>query len=209
MGPGIAPQAMDWLHANSLYYEPQDGSIIWSSRHQDWLMKVDYGNGSGTGNILWRMGAGGDFTFNNLYNDAWPWFSHQHDAGLENDGAGPMTLYDDGDTRVAAPPLGLGYGNSRGMALTMDEPGLLVTPVLSTDLGVYSTGLGSGQLLPNGNYFFLAPAVALQKNNLVGSYAIEIYPTPGSASGTEVYDLLTTEAYRAWRMSSMYVPPTT
>jgi arylsulfate sulfotransferase len=89
LGPGIAPLAKDWLHANSLYYQPQDGSIVWSSRHQDWVIKVDYNNGSGTGNILWLMGQDGDFTFNNIYNDPWPWFSHQHEAGIENGGLGP------------------------------------------------------------------------------------------------------------------------
>ena len=62
LGTGIAPLAKDWLHANSLYYWPTDtfggasGDIIWSSRHQDWVMKIDYNNGTGTGNILWRMG---------------------------------------------------------------------------------------------------------------------------------------------------------
>lgn len=68
LNSGIAPKAYDWLHANSLYYWPQDGSIIWSSRHQDWIMKVNYQNGSGDGKMLWRLGQGGDFVFNNIYN---------------------------------------------------------------------------------------------------------------------------------------------
>src|SRR5579871_1383502 len=45
----IAPLAHDWLHANTLYYwpAPQDGNttggdIIWSSRHQDRIYRVDY-----------------------------------------------------------------------------------------------------------------------------------------------------------------------
>ena len=62
LGSSIAPLAHDWLHANSLYYwpAPQNGStsgdIIWSSRHQDWIFRIDYKDGAGTGNILWRMG---------------------------------------------------------------------------------------------------------------------------------------------------------
>src|SRR6266850_1347617 len=78
--PGIAPKAMDWMHSNSLYYGPQSGDLLVSSRHQDWVFKVDYKNGAGTGNILWRLGLNGDFTFNNFNNDPYPWFSHQHDA---------------------------------------------------------------------------------------------------------------------------------
>jgi arylsulfate sulfotransferase len=210
LGSGIAPLAHDWLHANSLYYQSQDGSIIWSSRHQDWIMKIDYDNGSptATGNILWRMGQDGDFVFNNIYNDPWPWFSHQHEAGIENNGGGPMTIFDNGNTRVSPPPLGLGSGDSRGMSLTVDQPGLQVTPVLSVDLGVYSTAMGSAQLLSGGDYFFLAAAVNLTPT-VITSYSDEILPTAGTDTGTKVFNLEGTESYRAWRMPSLYQPPTT
>lgn len=208
LGAGIAQKAKDWLHANSLYYWPQDGSIIWSSRHQDWVMKVDYGNGSGTGNILWRMGPDGDFTFNNIYNDPWPWFSHQHDAGIENGGTGVMTIFDNGNTRVSPPPAGLGSGNSRGMALTVDEAAKQVTPVLSADLGEYSIAMGSAQLLANGNYFF-QPAMVIKGLNLVAAYSIEIFPTPGTATGTQVLNLEGPEHYRGWQMVNLYTVPTT
>ena len=204
LGPGIAPQAKDWLHANTLYYWPRDGSLIWSSRHQDWVMKVDYNNGSGAGNILWRMGPYGDFIFNNVYNDTWPWFSHQHDAGMENNGAGPLTVFDNGNTRISQ----LGGGNSRGMALQIDEAQMQVTPLLSADLGVFSQALGSAQLLSGGDYFFLAPAVVIG-NIVIGSYSLEILPTPGTDTGTQVWNVLGTESYRAWRMPSLYKPPTT
>ena len=117
-------------------------------------MKIDYNDGSGTGNILWRLGPGGDFTFNKVNADPWPWFSHQHDVGIENGGLGPMTLFDNGDTRISPPtgpgsstgPIpGLGSNcgpsdcNSRGMALTIDETTMQATPVMSQDLGVYSS----------------------------------------------------------------------
>ena len=34
------------------------------------------------------MGLDGDFTINST--DPWPWFSRQHDVGIENDGTGVM-----------------------------------------------------------------------------------------------------------------------
>ena len=140
LSPGnIASVAHDWLHANTLYYWPNSGGsskttgdLLWSSRHQDWVMKIDYQDGAGSGDIIWRMGPSGDFQFENAYNDPWPWFSHQHDAGIENGGTGPMTLFDNGNTRVSQPSLstggvpGLGGScgpndcDSRGMALTFD-----------------------------------------------------------------------------------------
>lgn len=215
LGPGIAPTGKDWLHANSLYYWPKDnsggasGDIIWSARHQDWVMKIDYNNGVGTGNILWRMGPSGDFNFNNVYNDPWPWFSHQHEVGIESNGA--MTLFDNGNTRIST----LGSSgckpsdcNSRGMALTFNESTLQVTPVLSADLGYDSIAMGSAQLLADGNYFFLAGAVIV--NTASQSSALEILPTSGTDTGTVVLNLQQNqESYRGWQMPSLYIVPKT
>lgn len=204
--PGVTTVANDWLHQNCLYYDPVDGNLILSARHQDWLYKVQYQNGAGNGNILWRMGLGGDFTFNNINDDPYPWFSHQHDAGIENTSTNLMTVFDNGNTRLAPPPIGLGSGNSRGMAFIMDETNMTVTPVLSQGLGYFSYALGSAQLLSNGNYFFLnglvtppTPAVA---------HAVEVLPTSGTA-GSVIWNLQSSKAYRAWLMPNLYLPPTT
>jgi len=224
LGPGTAPQANDWLHANSVYYDPQDGSLIWSSRHQDWIMKVDYESGSpsATGNILWCMGQDGGFTFNNIYNDPWPWFSHQHEAGIQNSGLGVLTVLDNGNTRISPQPLGLGQPgcepndcNSRGMVLTVQQTctgtpptctNLQVSPDLAVNLGVFSEAMGSADLLSNNNYFFLASLVETPPT--VTSYSIEILPTSGTDTGTQVFNLAGPQSYRAWRMPSLYAPPT-
>ncbi len=125
--PGVAPIASDWMHSNSLFYNKGDGTFIMSSRAQDWVLKINYGYGSGDGAILWRMGVDGDFAFNNTANDPYPWFSHQHDVGVEADGV--MTLFDNGNTRIYA-----SGGNSRGMALEFDETTLQVTPAFVQDV---------------------------------------------------------------------------
>jgi len=214
LGPGIAPLAHDWLHSNTLYYwpAPQDGDsqgdIIWSSRHQDWVMRIDYKDGTGTGDILWRMGLDGDFTFNNINNDPWPWFSHQHEVEIALNAAGPMTLFDNGNTRIT--DLGSSCGpsdcDSRGTALTFDETTMQVTPVLSVVLGVYSHALGSVQILDNNNYFLdtgYVPVTATTDE----SQLIEILPTAGTTTGTQVLSIQGPGSYRAWRMTSMYTPP--
>jgi hypothetical protein len=217
LGSGVSPFSKDWLHSNSIYYWPQNGDLILSSRHQDWIMKIDYNNGTGTGNILWRLGPCGDFTFNNIYNDPWPWNSHQHDVGLENAGAGPMTIFDNGNTRISPPTgpgsstgcmPGVGSGNSRGMAVNFNETTLQVTPVLSADLGGYSTADGSAQLLFDGRYFFV-PAVVLLNLTTEDSYSIQILPTAGTDTGTQVLNLQSTSVYRGWQMPSFYNPPAT
>jgi len=222
IGSGIAPKAPDWLHSNSLYYWPTDsdggasGDILMSYRNQDWIGKIDYNNGTGTGNILWLLGPCGPFSFNNTYNDPWPWNSSQHEVGIENNGAGPMTIFDNGDTRVSPPTgpgsstgcmAGVGSGDSRGMALTVDEANLQVSPVLSDDLGVYSPSSGSAQLLNNGYYFFLAAQVLTHPGT--ASFSIELKPTRGTETGTIMLDLQGTTAYRGWRMPNLYSPPIT
>jgi hypothetical protein len=185
-------------------------------------MKVDYQDGAGTGNILWRMGPSGDFTFVNTYNDPWPWFSHQHDAGIEDNGTGVLTVMDNGNTRISprtgpgsstggVPGLGADCGphdcNTRGMAVTFSESTMQVMPVMSVDLGVYSDAMGSAQLLANGNYFFL-PATVLSGNTDYG-YDIEIQPTPGAGTGTQVLNISGPGSYRSWQMPNLYSPPTT
>jgi hypothetical protein len=202
LGTGIAPTAKDWLHANSLYYWPQNGDLLLSSKNQDWVMKVDYDNGAGSGNILWLMGLEGDFEFINVFNNLWPWFSHQHDVSLISNG-GTVLLFDNGDTRIAPPPIGLGPSgcepddcDSRGMALTFSESAMTVTPVLSVNLQVYSPADGSAQILSNGNFFFQAPLVSTM--NGVSNYAIEIN------SVAQVLNVQGPEGYRGWRMGSLY-----
>jgi hypothetical protein len=204
----LATSAQDWTHGNSIYYKASEGDFWVSLRNQDWLIKINYKNGTGAGNVLWRMGREGNFTFENVNNDPWPWFSHQHEAGMENNGAGPLTLFDNGNTRVSAPPLGLGKDcepndcDSRGMSLTVSETALTVTPLLSQSLGLYANSVGAAQLLSDGNYFFSAGAVLTQE--------MEIFPTPGTVNGVQVLNLSNPNpSYRGWQMPTLYDPPTT
>jgi hypothetical protein len=196
----LANVANDWTHTNSIYYMASSGDLLLSLRNQDWLLKVDYANGIGVGDIVWRMGIDGDFTFNNINNDPFPWFSHQHDTEYQTNGA--LTVFDNGNTRVAPPPIGLGVpAASRGMALTVDETNMVVTPVLSVGLGVFCEVMGSAALLYNGNYFF-QPGLPL-------SYDVQILPDPGTTTGLQVYSLSGPPyTYRAWQMPNLYTAPT-
>jgi len=154
----------------------------------------------------------------NTYNDPWPWFSHQHDAGIENGGTGVFDVMDNGNTRLSppgkstggVPGLGTHCGpddcHTRGMALTIDETNMQVAPVLSVDLGVFSFAMGSAQLLADGNYFFLAAEVAVGGADNNG-YAIQIQPTPGTDTGPQVMNISGPSSYRAWQMPNLYTPP--
>ena len=54
----------DWTHSNALVYTA-DGNLLLSIRHQSWIIKVDYEDGTGDGHIVWKLGQEGDYTLLN------------------------------------------------------------------------------------------------------------------------------------------------
>src|SRR5579885_2868584 len=115
----------DWTHANSIAWSPADGNLIVSLRSQDWVIKIAYGNGTGDGHVIWRLGPGGDFTINST--DPYPWFTHQHDVRYINDTT--ITLFYDGNIRVGTTP----EKDSRGQELVLDEKTMTATLVVNAD----------------------------------------------------------------------------
>lgn len=190
MQPGCPPVqsiANDWLHSNSLEYLP-DGNFLLSLRHQDWVIKIDYRDGAGSGNVLWRLGKDGDFAMTSSGPD--PWFSHQHSAALSGNA---VWLFDNGNTRHAADPA----ATSRGQVLNIDEAGRSVSIVLNADLGNYSPALGSAERLENGNYHFLA-------GNLSNGHSQSTEVVPGGAGDFTVD--APNPAYRSFRMKNLSTP---
>jgi hypothetical protein len=92
----------DWTHTNAVIYSADDGNLIISIRHQNWLVKVDYANGTGAGDILWKLGYQGDF---GLVGGTEPsdWFYAQHGPSFvtaNTTGKFSLALFDNGDDRV-------------------------------------------------------------------------------------------------------------
>jgi hypothetical protein len=218
---------------------PDSGDLLVSMRDQDQVIRLNYNNGAGScapppaaSCIGWYMGPPdgltvppNSFTIDNSTNDVWPWFSHQHDVTYVNGGqpvtvngptgpiTGPLlTIFDNGNTRYSATPLGLGANcgpsdcNSRGMALIVDQATMTVLPVFLQDLGVKATALGSAQLLMNttpNNY-----AIGTGLNPAVPAEALEISPTTGAVTGTVVLNVQgSSYSYRTWQMPNLYSPP--
>ncbi len=198
-GPGCPPlrlatNANDWLHGNSIQETP-DGHLLYSTRHQDWVVKISYDSGYGDGHVIWKLGKDGDFSF--VSNDSFPWFSHQHDANFGALDPSLLLVFDDGNTRVAQ----FGGGNSRGQVFQVDEVNRTVTPVLSADLGVYSLALGSAQALSDGSYHFDAGYVQ-EGANPADSYSFQM-----DSNGNLLYKANTAALlYRSFRLADMYTP---
>jgi len=194
----LAPNANGWLHSNSLNYLP-DGDIVMSIPEQDWVVKIDYKNGKGSGKILWRLGKDGDFTAKS--DDPYPWFSYQHDAGFDP-ATGLLVLFDDGHRRKDKFP----KANNRGQAWKIDEANRTATLVMNADLGVYSQAVGSAQPLSDGDYSWESGFIDPGPAGLAQIHSVTTETSPdGKIVGSEqTYGALT---YRSFRVASMYTAP--
>ncbi|MFQ5740560.1 MAG: aryl-sulfate sulfotransferase [Acidobacteriota bacterium] len=191
----LAEEANDWLHSNSIDYSPVDGSLLVSVRNQDWLIKVDYQDGTGSGAVLWRLGAEGDFSLSS--GGTFPFQSHQHDGNFLNTFDG-IVVFDNGNTRCRLDP---SLCFSRGQVYSIDETNMTATLLLSEDLGSYSVGVGSAQELLNGNFFFNS---GLQFELGAGEFATSQELLP---DGSQNFKLRTSYSlYRTFRLRSLYDP---
>ena len=192
---GVCPRTLsdspnDWTHSNGIS-ETEDGNLLLSIRSQDWVIKIDYQNGYGSGNILWRLGKDGDFTIQS--DDPNPWFSHQHDANFEPGNPSRLMLLDNGNGRNLEDP----DSHSRGQVLQLDEQTMVAKLAVNVDLGQYSFALGSAQRLPSGNYFFNAGFLSDG-----GAVASEV-----DSQGKTAFSIHTAApCYRTWRLPDLYTP---
>jgi hypothetical protein len=204
-GPGQAPVAHDWTHGNTVTYTPADGNIIISFRHQDWVIKIDYADGKGSGRILWRLGEEGDFEIMQALpaDDPHPWFSAQHQPMIyaQNE----LVVYDNSNARNDQDPA----ANSRGQVYILDEKSRTATLVTNADLGVYASFLGSAQKLSNGNYHFLSGGIAGDQPAPIPGFPAGL--SESTETDPEGYITYTLQApyhttYRSFRMKGMYRP---
>lgn len=188
----LAPVANDWTHMNSLFYIPSTGDLLVSLRDLDWVLKIDFNNGAGTGDIIWTLGMGGNFNIES--SDPYPWFSHQHDVAYQLNGTQILSLFDNGNTRIAENPGGV----SRGQVLSIDESAFTATLELNVNMSGFSPAVGSAQRLNNGDYHF--EAGWLNPGADVYAQAVEVLPNGGY--NFELQDNSST--YRGYRMDSLY-----
>ncbi|MFZ0732669.1 MAG: aryl-sulfate sulfotransferase [Candidatus Sulfotelmatobacter sp.] len=150
----------DWTHSNALVYSQDDGNLLLSMRHQSWVIKIDYENGAGTGDIIWKLGYQGDFTLLNSTSPA-DWFSAQHDANIASPnttGDFQLALFDNGLNRVLDSS-GTTCG-STGAAACYSRPAIfdvnettMTAQLLWSYPTVFSLWGGVTQELPNTNMF--------------------------------------------------------
>ena len=207
----------DWTHSNAVVYSPTDDNLLLSMRHQSWILKINYQNGAGPGNIVWHLGYQGDFALTKggvPTDDPSQWFSFQHFPSIVSQEGSQTTLavWDNGDNRIldnsgticgAAPAYIPCY--SRATQLQLDEGSMIASLLWLDPLQYFGVWGGSINELANGNVEFdlnapLVPPVpnvaslvqeVTQASNPQVVWQMEV--TPGADT-----------AYRAYRFPSLY-----
>ncbi len=92
----------DWTHSNAMLYSSDDHNLLVSMRHQNWIIKIEFLDGAGSGKVMWRLGEGGDFK---LVSGADPedWFYAQHGMNYftpNTTGVFRIGLMDNGNDRI-------------------------------------------------------------------------------------------------------------
>jgi arylsulfate sulfotransferase len=198
----------DWTHSNALLYSPDDGNLLISMRHQNWILKIDYENGKGSGAVLWHLGEGGDFALQGGV-DPTDWFYAQHGPsfiGSQTAGKFTLTLFDNGDDRMF--PTGVTCGAagappclySTVPILQIDETAKTASLTFNYPAPQYSFFGGNSEQLSNGDIEFDESAAS---GTALASAVFEI--TQGTSPQVVWQMNITgTYAYRAMRLPSLY-----
>jgi hypothetical protein len=196
----------DWTHSNAVLYTKDDGNLIVSSRSQSWVMKVDYRDGKGSGNLLWRMGKDGDLRLLNGV-DPVDWSYGQHDpeiVGKHSAGVFRLSLMDNGNDRVLANG---GICGTKGNAACYST-----VPVYEIDEQAKTARLVFHQVYPPSQYSVWGGSVTPLANGDLDAdlcfqqrasnvYELTQGPTPRTVWRLNVQG---TNLYRTQRLPSLY-----
>jgi arylsulfate sulfotransferase len=206
----------DWTHTNAVIYSKDDGNLIISIRHQNWLVKIPYQNGLGSGDPIWRLGYQGDFTLLNADGSAdttdTDWFFAQHgpsSVSTNTTGKFSLVLFDNGDDRGVAVPV---TGGTCGVAgqpacfstvpiFDIDENAKTAMFVVHPNTEDYSFFGGNAEVLENNNVEYAESS----NGSLAGANGTILEVTQSSSPQTVWKMVIAGQySYRGFRMPSLY-----
>lgn len=197
----------DWTHANALFYAADDGNLLISLRHQHWVLKLDYRDGQGSGDVLWKLGYQGDFDLGS--GAPANWFYAQHDANIvspNTTGDVQLAVFDNGNYRVldsggtTCDPTGSGTPcYSRAAIFDVNENTRVANVAWAYTLPFSFWG-GVTQLLPNSNIFV---DVTTPADNPTGARVLELTQVPNSEIIWQL-DINGQNSYRTIHLPSLY-----
>jgi len=205
LDPNRHPEGLpDWTHSNALVLTA-DGNLLLSMRNQSWILKINYANGAGNGNVLWTMGEDGDVTL--LGGDPSQWFYGQHYPNVlsTNGTQSIMAVFDDGNLRIDSSGAACGATPSspacytRATIYQIDES-TNTAVLLWQDLpGFFSWWGGSIDVLSNGD-------VEFDSSEPFNTTSSQINEVTQSDNPLTVWQMTITgeNAYRGYRIPSLY-----
>jgi hypothetical protein len=198
----------DWTHSNAVVYEPSDGNLLLSMRHQSWVLKIDYANGSGTGKVISRLGWEGDYELSQNgvpTSDTNLWFSFQHFPSIisQNGSKTTLTIWDNGDARVdSSGKICLGGCYSLASVFEVDDSAMVANVLWTHAPGYFSLWGGSINQLENTNVEFDLNAPFPSS---VAPWASEVQEVTQTSTPKIVWKMdISPNAYRAYRIPSLY-----
>ena len=197
----------DWTHSNSMLYSADDHNLLLSVRHQNWILKIDFNDGKGSGNIVWKLGEGGDFQLKGGA-DPVDWFYAQHDPAYfspNTSGVFKLGVMDNGDDRplpdgtICSQPAKCDY--STVPVYLVDENARTATLIehYVPPPSLYSYFGGNVDLLGNGNleadFCGVSTGAVVQELNMRGGATPQLVWQAVTQSSSQ---------YRAERLPSLY-----
>jgi hypothetical protein len=176
LGKNIAPY--DWTHGNAVVYQEELGRILVSMRHHSAVYAIAWP----TGEIQWRLGPGGDFSFVGGSED---WFYNQHSPQPQPDGK--LLLYDNGNERPGA------EAYSRAVLLDIDEEAMQVSVAWEHEFTPQTLVQGDADILPNGNVLIGAGGVQSTGN------PVRVIEASSDAASEIVWELQMPESQGVYR----------
>ena len=193
--PFLWEPSHDWTHCNAVQPTP-DGNLMLSVRNQSWVFKIDYANGSGSGQVLWKLGFEGNFALQDTGPANWFFAQHYpHILTTQGTNITSITVVDNGNYRPGTDPPPF----SRGLIVEMDETQKTAQIAwqfpISPDF--FSYWGGNVVQLPNGNM-----EICMSRPSPQHSTAFEVdYDTK---SVVWQMDIAPPYAYRSYRIPSLY-----
>lgn len=201
----------DWTHANAIIYSKDDGNLLFSLRHQNWILKLKYQDGAGDGSILWHLGYQGDFTLvNGTSPQDWQYAQHgPHFTTPNTTGKFGLAIMDNGNDRVYSNGFACAQnGNpacyTTAPVFTVDESAMTATLDYHAGTGAYPYSYfgGNAETLDNGDIEFDLTFSPSSQN----PYVSEVWEYTPGASGQPVWGayVVGSNLYRAYRIPSLY-----
>ena len=200
----------DWTHTNAIIYSKDDGNILVSMRHQNWIVKVNYADGTGDGSILWRLGEGGDFTLKGG-TDPIDWEYAQHAPSFfspNTTGVFSLGVMDNGDDRISPTSPAEATCGATGApscystipVWQIDESAKTATLTFHQILpaNLYNSYGGNAELLANGDVEY-----DLCATGPGGTWVYEVTQTSTPQTVWSLHETISS-LYRAFRIPSMY-----